>query len=262
MARLPDVAGNPFIVREISPDGALALDRHRCFDPRDIHEQSEQWRPELYDALSGALILGLTALNRDCIHRWRADGGVDLELVHPHIYDRTFVSVTPGADGWEAGIDGGAPGLVGHVKTALARLHDPSRARAAPPPQPRRIEKMLGIVGAIILFGGGTAWMARDWWHGALRMPKIADVSGFSGQKRADGRRVFCPAPIGAQSLRLDADGQLLAPRLAQGPLPPVAGKPGRYAGAALTVMIEGDGVILWPDNDPARAVACRPIGG
>ena len=75
MARLPDIGSNPGIVRETSPDGALVIDRHRCFDPRDIHEQAEQWRPELYDAKRGTLILGLTTLNRDCVHHWRPGGG-------------------------------------------------------------------------------------------------------------------------------------------------------------------------------------------
>lgn len=265
MARLPDIAGNPNIRRETSPDGTLVIDLHRQFDPRDIHEQSEQSRPELYDARRGVLLLGLTALNRDCRLDWRGDGGVDLHLSHPHLTARTTISVLPGSDGWQGAVDGGAAGPLGQVKMAVAQLADPSR----PPPRkteqrPGRLGQVLSILGVILLFGGGAAWIARDWWHGELRLPKIVNVADDLADNRADSSMINCPAPTGVHFLTLDEQGRLHAPRLTARALDPVPGEAGRYRSADLTITLGDRAVVLWPNNERGQAVTChrqQPVG-
>lgn len=258
MARLPDIEGNPLIRREISPDAVLAIDLHRCFDPRDIHEQAEQWRPEIYDVRCGSLLLGLTAINRDCSFRWREGGGIDLHLLHPHLSETMDLTIVPDGERWQASVDGGTPGPIGEAKMALAKLRDPSR----PPPASSRLpesraSKVLGLIAAVALFGGGAAWMARDIWQGDFRMPKISDVSEDLANNRAEGWLVMCPAPMGMHSVALDAEGQLAMPRLSDVPLRPVAGEAGRYVGDKLTVTLRGRDIIVWPGNDPLRALTC-----
>jgi|GEM_PF-4434495 len=258
MAGLPEISDTQNIRREMSPDGAMALDLHRCFDPRDIHEQSEQRRPELYDARSGVLLLGLTTLNRDCHYHWR-DGGVDLELFHPHLRESTKVFVTRGPLGWQAAVDGGLPGSIGQAKMRLAGLGDPSRPqRATAASPPRRIVRVLSAIGVVVLFGGGVAWMVMDARRGELRFPKVANVAADLGNNRADGWMVMCPAPVGAQHLKLDADGRLLAPRLTQEPLSPVPEVAGRYTGKDLTVLVSDHQVVLLRNHDPQAAITCR----
>jgi len=259
MAQRPDLAEDNYHRRRVSPDGSLILHLEIDWDPRDIHQSADQWRPRLYDAATGALLLDLWGINRDARFEW-TDAGITLWLSHPHVTMTNRVIVRRAGAGWEAEVDGAGPVPIAAANAELRRLPDPAYAGREdhhPGPQVHRDLSWTDWLGLLAL-GAAAFWLLWAWFDGDAPPGRSGFTRTAGGARRISAWLVRCPEPIGLGTLSIGTDDRLrVPPDLAPEPLPPLgelSGKVRRWGDASVTVTTEGTHATIVKDG---QTLAC-----
>lgn len=232
--------------RHRSPDGRLLLETIGDFDPRDIHEISEQRRAHVRDAATGATLIDLRGINMDSRFEWPAEGGLLLVMA-----DGTRVSVAADGGSWWTNDDTGAAQPIATAQRQLTALLTPVIRRGWRD-RWQRVEPAVSV--AVVL----AILLAIGWgyWQGYLEPRKIFRAGPESRAQPVNAWILHCPAPLDLVSMTLGPDGRLVVPRsVAPAPLAPLG--EGRYGDGAIEVAFDGATVRIRRDGREPQTVAC-----
>lgn len=234
------------IERHCSPDGRLLLETIGDFDPRDIHEISEQRRAHVRDAATGATLIDLRAINLDSRFEWPADGGLLLIMAGG-------VRIGVAADGasWWINDDKAAREPIATAQQRLTELLAPPIRRSW-----RDRLRQFGTVAAILVVVAAAAAVGWQYSRGELKLRNQLYTAPESPAQPVNAWLLRCPAPLGLVPMHLGADGRLVVPSsIAPRPLARLG--EGRYGDGAAAVAFDGTTVTIRLGGPTRQAVPC-----